>query len=76
MDPLHLYIAVVAFAIFALVALVQLLSNKQIKVNMDKGVLTYVKFVYATFLKPHDKGASGQQDALESFYSTQVRISI
>ena len=69
-----MYIAVVAFAIFALVALVQMLSSKQLKVNMDQGPLSYVKFVYANFLKPHDKKAADQQDALESFYRTQVRI--
>ncbi|RJE16822.1 hypothetical protein PHISCL_10841, partial [Aspergillus sclerotialis] len=36
------------------------------------GLFTYLKFAYATFLKPHEKGADGQQDALESFYKTQA----
>ncbi|KAJ6172363.1 hypothetical protein N7470_001430 [Penicillium chermesinum] len=74
MDPLHLNIAIVAFAVFALVALVLLLSSKRLKVDMDHGVFTYIKFIYANFLKPHDKRAAGQQDALESFYRTQASV--
>lgn len=73
MDWLHLYIGGAALLVFALVALVLLVSFQQVKVNMDQGPLTYVKFIYASFLKPHDRSGSGQQDALESFYRTQVR---
>lgn len=73
MDWLHVYIAGAAFLVCALVALVLLASSKQVKVDLDSGIFTYLKFVYASFLKPHDKSAEGQQDALESFYKTQVR---
>ena len=57
-------------------ALVLLVSFEQVKVDLDHGVFTYVKFIYANFLKPHDKGAEGQQDALESFYKTQVQLKL
>lgn len=76
MDWLHLYIAGAAFSIFALVALVLLVSFQQVKVDMNRGPLSFVKFVWANFLKPHDKTAFAQQDALESFYSTQVCLPI
>lgn len=43
--------------------------------SLDKFFLTpYLKFAYASFLKPHTGNADGgQQSALESFYSAQVR---
>lgn len=72
MDWLHVYIAAVAFLVCALVALVLLASSKQLKIDLNSGIFTYLKFIYASFLKPHDKSAEGQQDALESFYKTQV----
>lgn len=73
MDWLHVYIAGAAFSVSALVALVLLMSSKQVKIDMDHGRLTYLKFIWANFLKPHDKSVEGQQGALESFYKTQVR---
>jgi len=76
MDWLHIYIAGVAFLVFALVGLVLLISFQQVKVDFDNGVFTYLKFIWASFLKPHDKQAEGQQDALESFYKTQVGFNI
>lgn len=72
MDWLHLYIAGVASLVFAFVALVLLVSFQPIKVDLNHGAFTYLKFIWANFLKPHDKAAEGQQDALESFYKTQV----
>jgi hypothetical protein len=74
MDWLHLYIAAVAFSVFALVGLVLLISFEKIKINYDNCVSTYLKFVWANFLKPHEHGGEGQQHALESFYKTQVRV--
>lgn len=73
MDWLHVYIASAAFLVFSLVALVMLASSYQIKIDLDRGAFTYLKFIWANFLKPHDKKAGDQQDALESFYKTQVR---
>jgi betaine lipid synthase len=72
MDWLHVYIAGAAFSVFALVGFVLLVSFQQFKIDMDHGPLTYVKFIWASFLKPHDKSVEGQQGALESFYKTQV----
>lgn len=76
MDWLYVYIAGTAFLVCGLVAVVHLLSSQKQKADFNKngGLFTYVKFIYATFLKPHDKSGNGQQDALESFYKTQVRV--
>lgn len=73
MDWLHVYIAGAAFLVFALVALVLFVSFQQVKIDLNHGVFTYLKFIWASFLKPHDSQAGDQQDALESFYKTQVR---
>lgn len=72
MDWAHAYIAVAAFLVCVVVAFVALLSSKKSKIDYNSGIFTYLKFAYATFLKPHEKGVDGQQDALESFYKTQV----
>ncbi|CAL5869670.1 uncharacterized protein PFLUO_LOCUS3900 [Penicillium psychrofluorescens] len=74
MDWLHLYIAAAAFSVFALVGLVLLISFDKIKINSDNGLSTYIKFVWANFLKPHEHGGEGQQYALESFYKTQAAV--
>lgn len=76
MDWLYAYIAGTAFLVCGLVTVVLLLSSQKQKDDFKKngGPLTYLKFIYATFLKPHDKTGNGQQDALESFYKTQVRV--
>lgn len=76
MDLLHVYIAGAAFLVFALVALVLLVSFQPVKIDLDHGVFTCLKFIWASFLKPHDRQAGGQQDALESFYKTQVRAKV
>jgi betaine lipid synthase len=72
MDWLHVYIAGAAFLVFALVGLVMVVSSQQFKVDLNKGIFTWLKYIYANILKPHEKGADGQQGALESFYKTQV----
>ena len=72
-DPQYAYIAGTAFLVFALVAAILLYSFRKQKVDYNSGIFTYLKFIYASFLKPHEKG-DGQQDALESFYKTQVLI--
>ena len=72
MDWTHTYIAGTAVLVFALVGLVLLIGSQQVKIaNTRAG--PYLKFIWANFIKPHDKQAGGQQDALESFYKTQVR---
>lgn len=36
---------------------------------------SFIRFFYACFLKPHEKGGeNGQQDALESFYKAQAGV--
>jgi betaine lipid synthase len=71
MDWMHLYITGTAVLVFALVGLVLLVSSRQFKFANTRAA-PYLKFVWANFIKPHDKQTGGQQDALESFYKTQV----
>ncbi|KAL4956342.1 hypothetical protein BDW69DRAFT_203340 [Aspergillus filifer] len=74
-DRLYLSIAGTAFFVCAFVAIVLAIgSQKRGKAEHNSGIYSYLKFAYASFLKPHDKGGSGQQDALESFYSTQASV--
>jgi betaine lipid synthase len=41
--------------------------------SLPETVLSYAKFFYACFLKPHSGDTTGnQQDALESFYKAQA----
>ena len=68
----HVYIAAAAFLVCMFVTFVILLSSGKIKINPNKTGFTYLKFFYATFLKPHESDGEGQQGALESFYKTQV----
>lgn len=71
-DWAHAYIGLAAFLVFAFVTFTVLLSSRKSKLDYNTGIGTYLKFIYATFLKPHDKSGEGQQGALESFYKTQV----
>jgi betaine lipid synthase len=73
MDWTHIYIAGAAMLVFALVGLVLLVSSQHIKVA-NTSVGPYLRFIWASFIKPHDKKVGGQQGALESFYKTQVRL--
>ncbi|KAL3488713.1 hypothetical protein BJX62DRAFT_253080 [Aspergillus germanicus] len=73
-DRLYVSIAGTAFFVFALVAIVLFTASRKRKVDLNQGAFSYLKFIYANFLKPHDKGGSGQQDALESFYKTQATV--
>ncbi|KAH8691236.1 hypothetical protein BGW36DRAFT_431791 [Talaromyces proteolyticus] len=73
----HFTIGVSAVFVFALVASAVLLSLQKGKLDFNKGLLSYVKFVYSCFLKPHergDNGEAGQQYALESFYRAQASV--
>ncbi|RHZ45948.1 uncharacterized protein CDV56_103267 [Aspergillus thermomutatus] len=74
MEPIHTYIAGAGFLVCALVGVVLMLSFQQNKIDYNRGIFTYLRFIYASFLKPHEKGANGQQDALESFYKTQAGV--
>jgi betaine lipid synthase len=71
----HITIGVTAIFVFALVASAALLSLQKGKLDFNKGLLSYVKFAWSCFLKPHEResdGETGQQHALESFYRAQV----
>lgn len=72
----HFQIALAAAFVIAFVGSVIFFANRKPKIaaiDYDNGVLTYLRFVYASFLKPHENsGDGGQQSALESFYKTQV----
>lgn len=74
-DTLYLSIAMTAMLVLALIASVLIIFSYVSKVNAERGFFSFVKFFYASFLKPHDPdttGQGGQQYALESFYRTQV----
>lgn len=71
LDRQYVYIAGTAIVVCAVVATVLLLSFGKQKIDYNSGIFSYLKFIYATFLKPHERG-DGQQDALESFYKAQV----
>ncbi|CEL01400.1 hypothetical protein BJX68DRAFT_263098 [Aspergillus pseudodeflectus] len=73
-DRLYVSIAGTAFFVFALVAIVLFTASRKRKIDLNQGAFSYLKFIYANFLKPHDRGGSGQQDALESFYKTQATV--
>jgi hypothetical protein len=71
----HTSIAIASFAVCVLVVSVLLISFRRGKIDYITGLPSIFKFVYASFLKPHDRdhgGEGGQQHALESFYKTQV----
>lgn len=65
-----------AFLACALMASVFFLNSQKHKFGSNHGIFVYLKFIYANFLKPHDKSGEGQQHALESFYKTQVCIRV
>lgn len=74
-EMLHLQIGVAACVIVGLVASVTWFALSKSAGKQDAPVVSFIKFFYASFLKPHDKSKGlGQQHALESFYSTQVRL--
>jgi betaine lipid synthase len=69
------------FIIFLVALLVLLFVGLTISAGLGSGkrfsdsiLVSYSKFFYASFLKPHDSSSSdgGQQYALESFYEPQV----
>lgn len=64
-----------AVAFFVLFALVAQHFDFGFATSADKlPFLPYLKFAYVSFIKPHTgRTDGGQQSALESFYSAQVR---
>ncbi|KAI0023733.1 hypothetical protein F4780DRAFT_785514 [Xylariomycetidae sp. FL0641] len=73
----HLYIISTAIAVFTLVGacLSTLLLKKRESAGNPSTLRSLWLFVYSCFLKPHDGDRNGtQQQALESFYSSQASI--
>ncbi|OJJ46724.1 hypothetical protein ASPZODRAFT_16476 [Penicilliopsis zonata CBS 506.65] len=70
----HLYIAGAALFVSATLVSVLLLSFQKSKTGQESGIVSFCKFAYATFLKPHKQNGEGQQEALESFYKTQAAV--
>jgi betaine lipid synthase len=72
---IHFIIFLVALFVLLFVGLTisaGLASNKGFS---DSLLVSYSKFFYASFLKPHHSSSDGgQQSALESFYETQVCV--
>ena len=71
-SSLHLTIFLVAILVFLFVGLTTSLGIANTKNFSDSALVSYAKFFYASFLKPHRRGDGGQQSALESFYEAQV----
>lgn len=74
MSPVsYILLVVVAISLLLVGSIFMILSapNTSTKSN---GLVTYARFFYASFLKPHtgDGADTGQQAALESFYKAQV----
>ncbi|KAH8819166.1 hypothetical protein F5884DRAFT_657384 [Xylogone sp. PMI_703] len=44
------------------------------EVEEPSAVTSFLRFFYASFLKPHEKDVANQQDALESFYKAQAGV--
>ncbi len=53
-----------------------LLPTKGVDVEDLTALTSFLRFFYASFLKPHtgDRTGNGQQDALESFYKAQAGV--
>ncbi len=71
-SSLHLTIFLVAVLVFLFLGLTISLGIANTKNFSDSALVSYAKFFYASFLKPHRRGDGGQQSALESFYEAQV----
>lgn len=76
-DP-HRQIYIVGAAILLLLGAVFSLTflAKSRKNENPGAVVSFLRFFYASFLKPHtgDGTGNGQQDALESFYKAQAGV--
>jgi len=72
-SSLHLTIFLVAIFVVLFVGLTISAGLASAKGFSDSILVSYSKFFYASFLKPHQSSSDGgQQSALESFYETQV----
>jgi betaine lipid synthase len=74
-DPIQ-QIIIVGASTALLVVAIFVATRKSKKETEDGALLSFAKFFYASFLKPHtgDGSGNGQQDALESFYKAQAGV--
>lgn len=72
-QDVHATILIAALLVFSLILCAFYFSLVR-KASWDNsGLLSYLKFAYSCFIKPHHATLDGgQQSALEGFYSTQV----
>jgi betaine lipid synthase len=77
-DP-HTQILAVGATVVVLVAVIFASTLRSAKYDADENpspLTSFLRFFYASFLKPHSsgEGVNGQQDALESFYKAQAGV--
>lgn len=77
-DP-HTQIYIVGATLVLLIGVIFAVTSIPSKKTDDENLSTfssYLRFFYASFLKPHsgDGTGNGQQDALESFYKAQAGV--
>jgi betaine lipid synthase len=73
-SSLHFIIFLVAAFVLLFVGLTISAGLARTKGSSESTLVSYSKFFYASFLKPHHSSDGGQQSALESFYETQVCV--
>lgn len=64
------------FLLIGVVFALTLRSSSKVEDADPSAIMSFLKFFYASFLKPHtgDGTGNGQQDALESFYKAQASV--
>lgn len=75
-DP-HTQIYVVGATLLLLVGILFAINYRPSEKVEDEDASTFtsfLRFFYASFLKPHTGDGNGQQDALESFYKAQAGV--
>lgn len=77
-DP-HTQIYIAGGALIVLIGVIFTSSSFSQSKKDDEnpsGLTSFLRFFYASFLKPHtgDGAGNGQQDALESFYKAQAGV--
>ena len=76
-DPhIQIYLAGISLTLLIVVVFAITLGTSKGRDEEPSGFQSYLKFFYASFLKPHtgDGTGNGQQDALESFYKAQAGV--
>ncbi|CBF70581.1 hypothetical protein AN5914.2 [Aspergillus nidulans FGSC A4] len=74
-DRHYASIAGAAFFVCALVAVVLVVaSQKRNKVDNNSGISVYLRFIYASFLKPHDKGCQLTAPQATVYDATRKRL--